>query len=515
MKKRTAGIILLLLMTVLAAAAFADGPVNPYREDVMKMERRIQQELKGDLVPRFSDNDSVTMTDGVLAPCQTLKFKAVLENTYGYTEDELCYRWTVFDNGRDYSTVFSHNYDTGTETFEYYFYSAGEYTVVVYVFPAEYKDSDYWGRFVFAYPSLTFTIPEDGVHPTLEQRAQEIVDEQRGATQWDTALNLYEWLTGNCNYDYEYHRYSADIIFSGSGVCDAFSRAYKLLLETAGIPAERTFGPNHAWNTLQLDGKWYQADPTWDGKDTHQFFCLSAAAMIPVPSHSYEGGLQTGEHAAECTSMDANYFIHTGKWREFGKTEFYEDPESEYGWSWQWVSCSDQIRNELAKGNGTFTIECWKDDEYGSSNAFSYQSIRKAVLDTGFQQEDLRIGGDRIRFRTEECEEYSTVYLKVLLTGWDIEETGTLELPGSLKSVGENAFEGSKGATTAVIPYGCTEICSGAFRDTGVRTVMIPATVTSVGDHAFDSSEHIIFITESEAATAYAQQYGNIFAAAP
>ena len=66
-----------------------------------------------------------------------------------------------------------------------------------------------------------------------------------------------------------------------------------------------------------------------------------------------------------------------------------------------------------------------------------------------------------------------------------------------------------------MIPYGCTEICSGAFRDTGVRTVMIPATVTSVGDHAFDSSEHIIFITESEAATAYAQQYGNIFAAAP
>ena len=347
---------------------------------------------------------------------------------------------------------------------------------------------------------MEFTIPEDGVHPTLEQKAQEIVNECKGPTKWDTALNLYEWLTENCDYDYKYHLYGADIIFSGSGVCDAFSKAYMLLLNTAGIPSNRAFGPNHAWNVLKLNGKWYQADPTWDDSGTHQFFCLSAKALAPVRAHSYEGLEQEGEHVEECTSMDANYFIHTGKWQEFGDSR-YDDNNI-----FRWVSCADQARSELAKGNTSFSVECWKQDsDWTASNAFSYPSITGAVIEAGLNSEDLFYGTDPVRVRVESTD--NNTDLNVFISGWKIQETGTLTLPKSVTTIADEAFAGT-GATTVILPDGCTQISAGAFRNSSVRTVFIPDTVTTITDGAFDGCGKIMFITDSTEAASYAASHG-------
>ncbi len=59
-------------------------------------------------------------------------------------------------------------------------------------------------------------------------------------------------------------------------VCAGYSRAYSHLLHIAGIPSAYISGyaffesepitkkSNHAWNVVKLDGKWYEADVTWD-----------------------------------------------------------------------------------------------------------------------------------------------------------------------------------------------------------------------------------------------------------
>lgn len=502
MKKRL--IIAALLIVVLAALsvfAHADGPVNPYREEVLRNERRILEERAAagfcNASGYFSGSDYITLR-GTKKPCQKLTFTAKLANT-GYSADDLVFKWTILDIGRSAGTIFSHNYDTGTGTLDYYFYSAGTYCVQYYAFPKEYENNEYWVRFTVVKGYVEFTIPEDGVHPTLEQKAQEIVSECKGPTQWDTALNLYEWLTGHCDYDYDYHLYGPDILFSGSGVCDAFSKAYMLLLNTAGIPADRAFSPTHAWNVLKLGGKWYQADPTWDDSGTHDFFCLSAKAMIPVSSHSYEDRTQGGAHVTECTSMDANYYIHTGKWREFGVSQYDENYDS------HWVSCMDQARAELAKGNTGFTVECWKqDDEWSSSSAFRYPSIAGAVIEAGLQGDGLFFGDDRVTLRAEAAD---SVYIDVTISGWDIRETGTLTLPRSVKAVANEAYAGT-GATTVVIPAGCTSIGAGAFRGSQVRKIFIPSSVTSISASAFDGCGKIIFVTDSAAAVSYAAEHG-------
>ena len=507
MKKSLVFSAVLLLLAVIFVTALADEPVNPYREEVAEEERMILNRLEENGSELESNNyysgaDYITLK-GSKKPCQKLTFKAKLDGT-GYTADQLVFRWHILDTGRHTGTMFSHNYDAGTSSFEYCFYSAGTYYAAYYAYPKEYEDSDYWARYVVVSGNMEFTIPEDGVHPTLEQRAQEIVNECKGLTKWDTALKLYEWLTGNCDYDYNYHLYGADIIFSGSGVCDAFSKAYMLLLNTAGIPANRAFGPDHAWNVLKLDGKWYQADPTWDDSGTHQFFCLSAKALAPVRAHSYGGLEQEGQHVTECTSMDANYFIHTGKWQEFG--DYGTDQNNNYGW----VSCADQARAKLAKGNTSFHVECWKrDGTWGGSSAFSYPSITGAVIEAGLNGVELLYGTDPIRVRTEPIDQTDVM---VFISGWNIQETGTLTLPKLVTTVADEAYAGTR-ATTVIIPDGCIQICAGAFRNSSVRTVIIPDTVTTIVEGAFDGCGKIMFITENDAAESYAASHGILVAA--
>lgn len=53
----------------------------------------------------------------------------------------------------------------------------------------------------------------------------------------------------------------------GGGICGGYSWAFQYLLQRAGIEAIYTTGDTdlgyHAWNYMNIDGKWYFADSTW------------------------------------------------------------------------------------------------------------------------------------------------------------------------------------------------------------------------------------------------------------
>lgn len=85
---------------------------------------------------------------------------------------------------------------------------------------------------------------------------------------------IHDWVVLNLKYDNTYSKYTAyEGLQSGAAVCQGYSLlTYKLLLG-AGIPnkiVEGTAKPeggvtqSHAWNLVQLDGRWYHLDTTWD-----------------------------------------------------------------------------------------------------------------------------------------------------------------------------------------------------------------------------------------------------------
>ena len=144
MKKSLIFSAIILLLAVFFVTAQADRPVNPYREEVAENERMIMKRLKeagSDLEANsyYAGADYISL-QGSKKPCQKLTFKAKLDGT-GYTADQLNFRWNILDIGRNAGTMFSHNYDTGTSSFEYYFYSAGTYYAMYYAYPKEYEDS--------------------------------------------------------------------------------------------------------------------------------------------------------------------------------------------------------------------------------------------------------------------------------------------------------------------------------------------------------------------------------------
>ena len=69
--------------------------------------------------------------------------------------------------------------------------------------------------------------------------------------------------------------------YTNTAVCDGYAYAYEYLLQKAGIRSaivagragetEETAG-SHSWNLVELDGEWYEVDPTWNDISVEEAF---------------------------------------------------------------------------------------------------------------------------------------------------------------------------------------------------------------------------------------------------
>ena len=518
--------MLMGLLLVMTASAFAGGPVDPNRERMKAFKQEEQRYLRrmekaaADGV-YYGSNGVTISVSGKKQPTETLTFTATIpavQDVSGYT-----FRWGISDEGRGSSEYIYYPQNDeeailGKTKIQYCFYSAGTYSCFVTV----YKGDDQVGM-----EYIKFTIEDDGIHPTMEQKAQEIVDGCRGDSKWQTALNLYDWLTHHAYYDASLEYHGEDILFTGYGVCDSYSKAYELLCRTAGIPAERTFAPGHAWNTLQIDGEWYQADATWDdignwlpgegeligGEEGHAFFCVNAEGMRGVNAHHYDDGHQKGEHAASCTSMDANYYIHEGLWRSFGEPTWGNFNEETMTWEEDVHSYVNRIEDTFRAGQLSFETALYNNQYYRDQNGnirddYIESSVLKEILKAGLSKSSFSLGNDKVTVRADVG---ADLVLSVKLAGWDIEESGALAVPEQTSAVNESAFE-KIAATTLAVPDGCRTIGARAFADSAIRTVVLPASVETIADDAFSGCGRIILVTDNETAITYAKEHDMLVA---
>ncbi len=101
----------------------------------------------------------------------------------------------------------------------------------------------------------------------LNQKVDEVVAEVEGMTTAEQAKAVHDYLIANCSYDLTYTKRTAyDALIEGTGVCEAYSAAYKLIMTKLDIPCEivESDAMNHAWNTIEIDGEWLHVDVTWD-----------------------------------------------------------------------------------------------------------------------------------------------------------------------------------------------------------------------------------------------------------
>ena len=97
-------------------------------------------------------------------------------------------------------------------------------------------------------------------------------------SDFDKALVLHDYLVAYVNYPdpekqvdgvdcyKEEHYTMAELLCRGEGVCCAYARVYRALLDECNIPAITVDSTelNHEWNMIYIDGNWYHVDVTWD-----------------------------------------------------------------------------------------------------------------------------------------------------------------------------------------------------------------------------------------------------------
>ncbi len=106
-----------------------------------------------------------------------------------------------------------------------------------------------------------------------------ITDDMKDA---DKALYLHERIVDMTSYSMDklIYGYAGGPLIFGYGSCTGYTDAYNYLLKRVGIKAGMASGNKHAWSVVQLDGKWYNVDTTWDhpkssGIIRHKFFLKS------------------------------------------------------------------------------------------------------------------------------------------------------------------------------------------------------------------------------------------------
>ena len=367
--------------------------------------------------------------------------------------------------------------------FAYRLVVPGDYYILVYVYDTEAKDAA--GKALSASNTYTFPVAADSEdRVTVAQKVEQVTGEclaalGEGASDYDKALWLHDWLTHHAHYSTDTYYYSEDgVLIRGDGVCDSYCKAYRLLLNAVGIECDRVLSIDgkHAWNRAKLEGEWFQIDVTWDdpsggvepvsGQEKHVYFGLTDDLM--TKNHEY-----TVPQDKECLSLAQNYYIRSGV------AELWA------------ADVRNGIRQIVRSGEATrsFPIgEGGYEDEEGRTLSQAY--IAYGVVMWHLDQADSLLvdaprGVVQVEYTLDQDEVGNPPWVHL---GSVASTVDALCLPAALLTLGTEAFAGNASRIIA-IPEGVTEIPSQAFANCpNLERVFIPETVTSIASDAFVNS---------------------------
>lgn len=142
----------------------------------------------------------------------------------------------------------------------------------------------------------------------MEEETDKVINKiDDGWTQTQKALYVHDWLVVNYMYDYRLFEglgsENHDILGflrDKIGVCQSYAYTYMYILHRLGMNAYYVISDTdcHAWNVVEIDGKWYHVDTTYDdpilgheyrydyvGEVDHSKFLLSDSEIIADGYH--------------------------------------------------------------------------------------------------------------------------------------------------------------------------------------------------------------------------------------
>ena len=142
----------------------------------------------------------------------------------------------------------------------------------------------WYAHFYYKYDKLTTNKMMKKYDAAISQALSGV---EENWSDMEKALYINDYLALNCEYDYTLsNRTAYDALINKSAVCEGYAQAYKVLVTELGMKCEivSSRSLNHAWNMIEIEGKKYHVDPTWNdpyedtlGAASHRYFLKSTA----------------------------------------------------------------------------------------------------------------------------------------------------------------------------------------------------------------------------------------------
>ena len=300
-------------------------------------------------------------------------FKLSSEGTTDKVQYAL-YSLTTEDGTIVYDTSYGSNGKFfSKDSFDFTFYASGTYYIRFAIMDTGVSPYVWFNTGLYG---IKLVIDDKG-YPTVENVVADLKAQcgKTCTTDFEKAVWFNDWLVENCRYDSSYSYCAPEgALARGSGTCEAYHRAYVMLLNSVGIATDRISGDGHVWTGVQLDGNWYHIDTTWDDAGyednsvdlQHLFFGLNDELMNQIHSSV------TSSNGISAHSLEDNYFIKTGKIKK---------------WSDQYVST---IREHLNNGENTFDITI-NDSMIDSYKQIIYYLVAYQLSNTDWGGEKLTV----------------------------------------------------------------------------------------------------------------------------
>lgn len=202
-----------------------------------------------------------------------------------------------------------------------------------------------------------------------------------GSSDYEKILIFHDAIVLGCDFSKEgkYSNTAYGALVDGSAQCEGYAFALSYLCSAAGIEnyvvqGSSSDGASHVWNKVLADGKWYNADCTWDDPILkfddpdyirHDYFFVSDAE-INGKTHFPDESLFP---PAECTAEDGNYFVRNGLM--FGSPEDGE------------AGLSEAVRTAASSGKTEAEIRFESKEAYDLANGslFDGGGFKKIIED--------------------------------------------------------------------------------------------------------------------------------------
>ena len=183
---------------------------------------------------------------------------------------------------------------------------------------------------------LQFNVPSDlsTTMAQVDQVVDQVVNDVKGASDYEKIKYFYEWIINWTVYQRNQCEQDLTGVFLlRQSVCGGYSKAFQYLCKKAGIKCTYVLGMTdqlHAWNLVELDGKYYWVDATWgdsfdsEGNTVLNYHYFMVPDQILFRTHlSLNGKVPVGTlnevdvfKFPKCTDNSLSYYAQTGAYFE-------------------------------------------------------------------------------------------------------------------------------------------------------------------------------------------------------